>query len=52
MAGLAGNQLFEAGLGFLEQLIAAVGSAIDRGVVDRGMHRRNQVTGLQGHVQL
>jgi hypothetical protein len=47
MAGLTGNQLFEAGLGFLEQLIAAIEVA-----ADRAMHRRNQITGLQGHVHL
>jgi hypothetical protein len=47
MAGLTGNQLFEAGLGFLEQLIAAIDLA-----ADRAMHRRNQITGLQGHVHL
>jgi hypothetical protein len=47
MAGLTGNQFFEAGLGFLEQFIAAIGIAIDR-----AMHRRNQITRLQGHVHL
>jgi hypothetical protein len=47
MAGLTGNQFFEAGLGFLEQLIAAIDLA-----ADRAMHRRNQITGLQGHMHL
>jgi hypothetical protein len=47
MAGLPRNQFFEASLGFLKQLITAIGWA-----ADRAMHRRNEVTCLQGHMHL